>query len=44
MRLMALDGFILLDLADTADNERAFGRPGPGRPPRRLPAGARVGR
>jgi hypothetical protein len=30
MRLMAIDGFVV-DLADTLENERAFGRPGSGR-------------
>lgn len=30
MRLMAVDGFVV-DLADTPENERAFGRPGSGR-------------
>ena len=30
MRLMSLDGFVV-DLADTPQNERAFGRPGSGR-------------
>jgi hypothetical protein len=30
MRLMALDGFVL-DLPDTGENDRAFGRPGSGR-------------
>lgn len=36
MRLMALDGFVV-DLADTAENERAFGRPGSGRAPGAFP-------
>ena len=36
MRLMALDGFVL-DVADTLENERAFGRPGSGRSPGAFP-------
>jgi hypothetical protein len=36
MRLMALDGFVL-DVADTLENERAFGRPGSGRAPGAFP-------
>jgi hypothetical protein len=36
MRTMALDGFVL-DVADTAANERAFGRPGSGRAPGAFP-------
>jgi hypothetical protein len=36
MRLMALDGFVL-DVADTLDNARAFGRPGSGRSPGAFP-------
>ena len=36
MRTMALDGFIV-DLPDTAANERAFGRPGSGRAPGAFP-------
>lgn len=36
MRLMAIDGFVL-DLADTPENERAFGRPGGGRSPGAFP-------
>jgi hypothetical protein len=36
MRLMAIDGFIV-DLRDTAANERAFGRPGSGRSPGAFP-------
>ena len=36
MRTMALDGFVL-DIADTAANERAFGRPGSGRTPGAFP-------
>jgi hypothetical protein len=36
MRLMAIDGFIL-DLPDTPENERAFGRPGGGRAPGAFP-------
>ncbi len=42
MRTMALDGFVV-DLPDTAANERAFGRPGSGLRPRRLPPGPRSG-
>jgi hypothetical protein len=36
MRLMAIDGFVL-DLPDTPENERAFGRPGGGRSPGAFP-------
>ncbi len=36
MRLMAIDGFVL-DLPDTAGNERGFGRPGSGRAPGAFP-------
>jgi hypothetical protein len=36
MRLMALDGFVV-DVADTLENERAFGRPGSGRAPGAFP-------
>lgn len=36
MRLMAIDGFVV-DLPDTEDNERAFGRPGGGRSPGAFP-------
>jgi hypothetical protein len=36
MRLMALDGFVL-DLPDTPENERVFGRPGSGRAPGAFP-------
>jgi hypothetical protein len=36
MRLMALDGFVV-DLADTPDNERIFGRPKGGRSPGAFP-------
>jgi hypothetical protein len=36
MRLMAIDGFVL-DLPDTEQNERAFGRPGNGRAPGAFP-------
>lgn len=36
MRLMAVDGFVL-DLADTPENEKAFGRPGGGRAPGAFP-------
>lgn len=36
MRLMALDSFVV-DLADTAENERAFGRPKSGRAPGAFP-------
>jgi hypothetical protein len=36
MRLMAIDGFVV-DLADTPQNERAFGRPGGGRSPGAFP-------
>ena len=36
MRLMAVDGFVL-DLPDTPDNERAFGRPKSGRSPGAFP-------
>jgi transposase IS4-like protein/DDE family transposase len=36
MRLMALDGFVL-DLPDTPENERAFGRPKSGRSPGAFP-------
>ena len=36
MRLMALDGFVL-DLPDTPDNARVFGRPQSGRAPRAFP-------
>ena len=36
LRLMALDGFIL-DLPDTPENERVFGRPGSGRAPGAYP-------
>jgi hypothetical protein len=36
MRTMALDGFVL-NVADTAANERAFGRPGSGRAPGAFP-------
>jgi hypothetical protein len=36
MRLMAIDGFVL-DLPDTADNARLFGRPGSGRSPGAFP-------
>jgi hypothetical protein len=38
MRLMAIDGFVL-DLPDTPENERAFGRPGGGRSPGATHAG-----
>ena len=36
MRLMAIDGFVL-DLPDTPENERVFGRPGSGRSPGAFP-------
>jgi hypothetical protein len=36
MRLMAIDGFVL-DLPDTSDNARIFGRPGSGRAPGAFP-------
>ena len=36
LRLMAIDGFVV-DLADTSENERAFGRPGGGRSPGAFP-------
>jgi hypothetical protein len=36
MRMMAVDGFVV-DLADTPENERAFGRPGGGRSPGAFP-------
>lgn len=36
LRLMAIDGFVL-DLPDTEQNERAFGRPGSGRAPGAFP-------
>ncbi len=36
MRLMAIDGFVL-DVPDTPENERAFGRPGGGRSPGAFP-------
>lgn len=36
MRLMAIDGFVV-DLPDTPDNERAFGKPGGGRSPGAFP-------
>jgi hypothetical protein len=36
MRLMAIDGFVL-DLPDTPENERIFGRPGSGRAPGAFP-------
>jgi hypothetical protein len=36
MRLMAIDGFVL-DLPDTPENARAFGRPGGGRSPGAFP-------
>ncbi|HUY36256.1 MAG TPA: IS4 family transposase, partial [Pirellulales bacterium] len=36
MRLMALDGFVV-DLPDTEENEKAFGRPGSGRAPGAFP-------
>ena len=36
MRLMAVDGFVL-DLPDTPENERVFGRPGSGRSPGAFP-------
>jgi hypothetical protein len=36
MRLMAIDGFVL-DLPDTLENERVFGRPGSGRAPGAFP-------
>ena len=36
MRLMAIDGF-MLDVPDTPENERAFGRPGGGRSPSAFP-------
>ena len=36
LRLMAIDGFVL-DLPDTEQNERAFGRPGGGRAPGAFP-------
>jgi hypothetical protein len=36
MRLMAVDGFVL-DVADTPENERVFGRPGSGRSPGAFP-------
>ena len=36
MRLMAIDGFVL-DLPDTPENERVFGRPGSGRAPGAFP-------
>jgi hypothetical protein len=36
MRVMAVDGFIV-DLPDTPENERAFGRPGSGRAPGAFP-------
>jgi hypothetical protein len=36
MRLMAMDGFVA-DVADTPENERAFGRPGSGRSPGAFP-------
>jgi hypothetical protein len=36
MRLMALDGFVV-DVADTPQNEHAFGRPGSGRAPGAFP-------
>src|SRR5208337_86350 len=35
-RLMAVDGFVL-DLPDTSENERVFGRPGSGRAPGAFP-------
>ena len=36
MRLMSIDGFVL-DVPDTEQNERAFGRPGSGRAPGAFP-------
>jgi hypothetical protein len=36
LRLMAIDGFVL-DLPDTPENERVFGRPGSGRTPGAFP-------
>jgi hypothetical protein len=36
MRLMAIDGFVV-DVPDTPENERAFGRPGGGRSPGAFP-------
>lgn len=36
MRLMGIDGFVV-DVPDTAQNERAFGRPGSGRAPGAFP-------
>jgi Fe-S-cluster formation regulator IscX/YfhJ len=36
LRLMAIDGFVL-DLPDTQENERVFGRPGSGRAPGAFP-------